>query len=118
MVLHGAPHKGDDAHFVVLALSVLQRQLCRRKTGRRQPEAPRAVPSLCFALVSMSFQPTTTLTHCLTLSSALPLAVGEEGGLPLHSRGLPSQSSPTLGFTPPLPFHSFLSALSLLWLCF
>lgn len=31
IVLYGAPHKGDDAHLVILALSVLQSQLAKEE---------------------------------------------------------------------------------------
>lgn len=31
IVLHGAAHEGNDAHLVILALSVLQSQLVKRE---------------------------------------------------------------------------------------
>ena len=54
IVLHRAPHKGNDAHLVILALSVLQSQLVKKGISQSQPEESLS-SFLCHSVVFFSY---------------------------------------------------------------
>lgn len=113
VVLHGAPHEGDDAHLVILALSVLQSQLVKK---RKFSESARGIAGLAAVTVlSPCGFHVSQVYHCAgTCRSqrhppprpAAPLC-GQERGYSLSPGIFPSRCSPILGFTPH-PFYAFL----------
>lgn len=69
VVLHGAPHEGDDAHLVILALSVLQSQLVKK---RKFSESARGIAGLAAVTFSLWLPCISSLPLCWHMQVSTP----------------------------------------------